>query len=211
MQPPPAYSRDIRPTQPRGLQDYGGSILRPSPSPHSLYATPNISQSPVTAVGTIIPPGRRYTLDVSSASTQPSTAYAIPPTYSPHGAEQLGPSVPQYASGYPYPQQGLMMPPSQPHYPYPIFPRGPTHSGMPGDAPLSMYGTASLQLPPIRPAPQRSFEPAMAQQQRQAQQLQHQQQRQVQESSQRSDDGTRLPDPKRPRMDIKGILHPRND
>ncbi len=169
----PGYSRTFRPLQAQPSYDPGRTQMRP-PSAYPMYAQPSISPSQATAMGSFIPP-RSY----------------------------MGPSMPvaqplsPYTGGYGYisPQEQMGMP--QQAYSNPIFPREP----LPPPQGSSMGYGSSLQLPPIRPAPERSpIDPALGQQQQMLPQDQS-----------GSSGTTRQPDPKRPKMDIQGILGPRND
>lgn len=78
---------------------------------------------------------------------------------------------------------------------------------MPGEPLSSLEGSASLQLPPIRTSPSTigPIDPAIAE----PQYRQGIQQSPRQEQPNK-DDGTQEPDPKRPKMDIQGILGPRD-
>ena len=171
----PGYSRTFRPLQAQPSYDQGRTQMRP-PSAYPMYAQPSVSPSQATAMGSFVP-SRSY-----MGSAMPMAHPQSP-----------------YAGGYgymsPHEQMGM---PQQP-YSNPIFPREPlpppqgSGMGMPG---------SSLQLPPIRPAPERSFiDPSLAQQHQQMQP----------QSRPGSTGDTRQPDPKRPKMDIQGILGPRND
>lgn len=190
----------------RPLQAYEPSRappLRGPPFQQSMYAQPSISPSPATALGTFVPPSRQY-------PPGPTPIPRHPPSPSPYSSQQSESAhqrpVASYSGGYNYPQpsQGQMGPPPPSHVPYstPIFPR---HSGGPGESLPPMHGPASLQLPPIRPVPTGPIDPAITQEPRQTI---PQSPRREQE---RTADGTQEPDPKRPKMDIQGILGPRHD
>lgn len=110
-----------------------------------------------------------------------------------------------YQGGYSYPspQEQMGMAPSQ-LYSNPIFPRSqlPAQQYDPG---VGMLGHPSLQLPPIRPAPERNpIDPALVQSGLGSQE----------QSPQEHSSGagtTRQSDQKRPRMDIQGILGPKHE
>lgn len=131
---------------------------------------------------------------------------------------QIGYGMPSYET-YPQPQSqprsypGYMPQqqygqPAPTNYTYSSYQRPAAVPPAPEEGPVGLYGTSSLQLPPILPAPQgQTVEPAMAQQQRHLQpQLQYY------TSEQPSEQGSsERPDAKRPRMDIGRILDSRND
>jgi len=195
--PPSAMQRSIRP-----LPSYDPSrpSVRPGPPFQPIYATPTISPSPATAMGTFISSGRAFQPSTGMPPSQPPGYHVIQPsTVNPPGPQN-------YQGGYQYPPPHGYMPPLPPQqYSNPIFPRPPAPQAT-DEPPMGMYGSTSLQLPPIRPAPQGShIDPAIAQQQRQ-----HAQQH-PREQQPGPDKSTREPDPKRPKMDIRGILGPRND
>ncbi|EXJ94331.1 hypothetical protein A1O1_02725 [Capronia coronata CBS 617.96] len=187
----------------RPLQAYDPS--RPplrGPPFQSMYAQPSISPSPAIALGTFIPPSRPY----------PSGPTPVPgpsrPPFSPQQSESSLRSVASYSTGYNYPPPPRQMgPPSHVTYSNPIFPRQPGSAPIPGGSLPPMQGPASLQLPPIRPAPPAAIDPAITQQQQPRQPVQPSPRQELE----RRGDGTQEPDPKRPKMDIQGILGPRHD
>lgn len=99
-------------------------------------------------------------------------------------------------------------------YPTPLFPR----RGMPSQTaaePMGYYGPPPVQLPPILPAPATTnMDPAMAQQQqRQYQSLEMpygQQQLGPRYATTQPTDSSDERDPKRPKMDMRNILGPRD-
>ena len=169
----PSYSRTFRPLQAQPSYDPGRTQMRP-PSAYPVYAQPSVSPSQTTAMGSFVHPSRPF-MGPSMQMAQPQSSYG--------------------SYGYMSPQQQMGM--QQQPYSNPIFPREP----LPSPQGTAMGYGSSLQLPPIRPAPERSpIDPALAQQQ------------QMQPQGQLGSGGTtRQPDPKRPKMDIQGILGPRND
>lgn len=203
----PAW-RDIRPILSRGVSDSGrGRMYPPGPSFSSMYAQPTIASSATTVMGTMTP------MDRSSYQLQPSQGQQAYPIQSPmgYGASSYQtyqqPQAP--ARNYPgYLSQQQYNPSAQASYTYASFQRPTAVLPIPEEGPVGLYGSSSLRLPPIRPAPQGQIvEPAMAQQQRQSQP-----QGQYYQAQQRSEQGrSEQPDSKRPRMDIRGILDPKND
>ena len=142
--------------------------------PYQPYGAPTISPSAATAMGTFAPSSRAYPGQMG-ASQAPYMQQPYAPSYGYYPGQEIGYAEPQYAN--------------------PIFPR--TQLPHPqAEASMGMPVSSSLQLPPIRPAPERSpIDPALAQQR---------------PPSTTSED-MRRPDPKRPRMDIQGILGPKHD
>ncbi|KIX04403.1 uncharacterized protein Z518_05271 [Rhinocladiella mackenziei CBS 650.93] len=187
------YQRNFRPLQ---AYDPTRSQVRGPPF-QSMYAQPSISPSSETAAGTFVPSSRQYQTGPTPLSAQ------SPSSYSPAQSEASIRSITSYTGGYTYPPQGQMGPPSQLPYSNPIFPRRPTPSSLPTESLPPLQSPSALQLPPIRRSPPGPIDPAIAQQP-----PQHTQEspRTDQESR---DDGTKEPDPKRPKMDIQGILGPR--
>ena len=128
----------------------------------------------------------------------------------PYGQGQPKPGQPPspyftYKTCYGYMHQEQMRAPPSQQYSNPIFPRS-QYRAPESETGMGMAGGSGVQLPPIRPAPERSLiDPALAQQQR------AQTQEQTSQGQSSSSDTTRQPDPKRPKMDIQGILGPRND
>jgi hypothetical protein len=180
------YARPFRPLQAQPTYDTSRSQLRPGQA-YGLYAAPSIGPSSATATGQFVPT-RGY--------GQPQQMHPQPPSpYAPSATQSARPIAP-------YPQMYGYPPPTTQSYSTPLFPRNQLP---PPSDPAS--STASLQLPPIRPAVQQrsSLDPALA----------HQEQRytpQAQMREQREGSGTtRQPDPKRPKMDIQGILGPKHD
>ena len=199
--------RDIRPTLSRGTSDSGRSMYPPGPSYSSMYAQPTLAPSGTTVMGTMTPMDR---MSYQGQAAHPQQAY---PMQSPIGygtpAFETYQQPHSAARNYPaYLSQQQYNPAPQANYNYPSFQRPAAVPPIPEEGPVGLYGNSSLQLPPIRPAPQGQIvEPAMAQQQRQSHA-----QGQYYPSEQRSEQGSsERPDPKRPRMDIRGILDPRND
>lgn len=92
-------------------------------------------------------------------------------------------------------------------YSNPIFPRPALHGSMPGETLPPFGGPSSLQLPPIRPTTLGPIDPAITQP-TQPSQPTHQAPQQLEGAQ---GDGTQEPDPKRPKMDIQGILGPKHD
>lgn len=184
---PAAYSRSFRPLQAQPQFDPSRTQIRPS-QPYQMYAPPSIQPSQATAMGSFMPSARQY-------GQQPQSPYMMSSSDAPRGPYQGGYS-------YPSPQEQMGMAPPQ-LYSNPIFPR----SQMPQqfDPGMGMMGHPSLQLPPIRPAPKRSpIDPALVQGGTASQE----------QSPQDQDSGAgmgRQPDPKRPRMDIQGILGPKHE
>ncbi|KAK5210926.1 hypothetical protein LTR99_004554 [Exophiala xenobiotica] len=191
---------------PGNLQRYRQLQVDPSRSapmrgpgfpPMPMYAPASISPSPATAAGTFTSPTRQYPPLGMSIPGQ------APPSYSPRHSDPPMRGVGGYV--YPYPHQGQMGPPPQMTYSNPIFPR-PTGMGSYSNETLPPFGgQASLQLPPIRPAPTGPIDPAITQQ------TQQQMQQTPQQAEDSRDDGTQERDPKRPKMDIQGILGPKHE
>jgi hypothetical protein len=206
-QPSSSTWRDIRPTMSRGVSDSGRSMYRPGPPFSSMYAQPSVASSATNAMGTMTPM-ERSSYQVPGSQTQ--NAYAMQsqmgygtPSYETYQPPQ---SQPRSYPGY-IPQQQYGQP-APTNYTYSSYQRPTPVPPVPEEGPVGLYGTSSLQLPPILPAPQgQTVKPAMAQQQRQPQpQLQYY------PSEQPSEQGSsERPDAKRPRMDIGRILDPRND
>lgn len=153
-------------------------------------------------------------------STSSSLSSVIPSPYSqPTGPEQYQRQPPLYTSGYPFP--GYQTEPATnnpPYYQAPILPRDQRPPPMPQNEPqMGSRVGSSLQLPPIRsPDYQIPLEPAFTPQPRPAMTPQQYPSQQSQQTSQptpagRTGSETREPDAKRPKMDIQGILGPRQD
>ncbi|ETI20805.1 hypothetical protein G647_07147 [Cladophialophora carrionii CBS 160.54] len=187
-------------------QGPGLTPLLPSPAPWfrsqqqgmpAYYPTPvqpSISSSLATAEGSFVPP----------SSGPYGIRPPILPGQSPSPYTSRAESTPQgtaYAS-YPFTPQGQ---PERSYYSNPIFPPQ-IPSTLPSEQLAPLQTSSALQLPPINfPAPSGLIDPAIVQQPAQSTRPSP---RGGQESR---DDGTQEPDPKRPKMDIKGILGPRND
>lgn len=176
--------------------------LLPQPTPPrfsypSAYAPPSIGHSPALALG------------------QMASARDLPRIPQNHSTSESPYTMPAGAS----PQYGYYQPQGMASQPYPgaIFPRSSTSQQIPTDAPSGYYGTSSLQLPPILPAPAgSSMRPALAQQHQYPQTMgqSHQQsspheQHYGQGAQQQSRASEQERDFKRPKMDIQGILGPR--
>lgn len=189
------HSRSFRPLQAQPAYDPSRSHFRPG-QPYGLYAAPSIGPSSAIATGHFIP-ARSY-----------GQGHQLPPQppspYAPNTGPPSRPIAP-YPQAYGYPSVDPMRPPTTQIYSTPLFPRSqlpPPHT----DLTSSAVGNSGLQLPPIRPAVQRSsIDPILTQQEpRYSQQASSQDQRE-------GSGTTRQPDPKRPKMDIQGILGPKHD
>lgn len=177
--------------------------LLPSPNtglPFPSYAQPTIAQSMAIASGQFAhPPPPSFPSITNQLPPQPPTA-----TYPYPSHMTAYPSYPHY-------QASVVHPPSAQHYPAPLFPR---QVGSLPPAPPPGYTAQGLLLPPILPAPARAtLDPAYAQPARPGgptarppnmPQPNFGQQGRYQGQSEGDER-----DPKRPRMDIQGILHPR--
>ncbi len=198
-----------------------GDLQRPhmslAPSSFGMYAPPSVSSSYATASGTTYYPSAQRPPSSSSSlpSSQPPSPYYQTPSA---GASPEGPF--QTARGYGRRHGGQtptqeFYPPTAGPYHVSLFPRPSAQQPAPSEVPASVYTpqqsiAPELQLPPIRPAPPGAYtNPAMAQQQQR--QAQQQQERDSQMPGRAGDNGTRQPDPKRPRMSLGDIVHPRND
>lgn len=166
----------------------------PYPSP---YARPSIAQSTATAQGQF------------SSSHRP---LSFPPT------AQQAPMIPQCGPQEPGPMygfatarhHGIAYPSSD--YPNPLFPRRPVASQQYPNPTAGDYGAPPLQLPPIRPAPPgTNIDPAVAQQQRHFQPHleQYGQPASSRVPASHSGGDSEERNLKRPKMDIRGILGPR--
>ena len=167
---------------------------RAAPSYQAMYAQPTVSPSHATATGTMSRP--LYTELPRTSQSQ----YPYPMAQS-AGTGTLGsdPSR-QYAGNYQYLASSEQAA-SQSSRHFSLFPRTTSQpQPMVQASSRASYGQmqgmpSDLRLPPIQPAPPGgSIDPAMAQQQRHAQQ----QSRGEQQGS--PGDGTRQPDPKRPKI-----------
>ena len=165
----------------------------PYPPP---YAQPSIAHSTATAQGRFSSSHRPPSFP--STVLQPHMIHQAPPPQGPaYGYAPTGHQGPVYSSS---------------EYPNPLFPRRPLTSQPYTNPPQGTYGSAPYQLPPILPAPPgTNIDPAIAQQQRHfpMQPEQPSQQFLPRPSALQPGDGTEDRDPKRPKMDIKGILGPR--
>lgn len=237
-QPAARFPQGLRPIQTDLPRDTNRPI-RPTKPPHqAFYTTSSLPSGRSASVGATPSTSGTYSRESPLLSSQSQTVYsAASSTLAGTAPETAARAALTYGSPYNYGAHLLQMPPpTQPPYPYSIFPRSSTPGTTPVSNTSTVYPNSSLQLPPILPAPQGSpREPAMAQQQRQNQQqgymqrmpqqqhqhqheplgpsqsrLSHDQQQHYQQTdSPRSDDSsTRQPQAKRPRMDIKGILDP---
>jgi hypothetical protein len=197
--------------------DFQRPQMPPAPSSFGTYAPPSVSSSYATVSGTTYTPAARRPASSSSSlysSQPPSPHYQTPSAgTSPEGPYQ---STRGYRGDYGFqtPTQDFH-PQSTGPYNVSLFPRSSAQQQAPFEAPASVYApqqsiAPELQLPPIRPAPPGAYtNPAMAQQQQR--QAQQQQERDTRAPGRPSDNGTRQPDPKRPRMSLGNIVNPRND
>lgn len=167
----------------------------------AMYAQPSVSPSHATAVGTFVPSSQSYSVvGPGSISAQ------SPASYNNSSPESSMRPMTTYSSPYSFPPfQSHMGPPTS--YSNPIFPRTLTTSSMPGESLSTLEGPAGLQLPPIRTSPLGvgPIDPAISEPP-----YRQGVQRSPREEQPNRDEGTREPDPKRPRMDIRGILGPRD-
>lgn len=165
---------------------------RGSQGPPSYYPTaPRVSISPslATAEGTFIPSAAQYAPRPQAVPGQSHSSYTSQ-------VESVSRMAPYSGYNYPHPQ-------SQPgrYVSNPIFPASQP-SNLPSEhLPPLQPSSSYLELPPIRSQPSGPIDPAIVQQSRTGG-------RGEQESR---DDGTQEPGAKRPKMDIKGILGPRNE
>lgn len=186
----------ILPSAPSSIYGHGRSSSRTSlyGGLQSPYAAPSVAPSPMTATATGFSYSTRPQSTSSNISTQPPSPYIAHPGYLSQGL----PRQSQSFTGYSY--HPVEMPPNtQALYPSPIFPREQMAQTVHGEGQYH----AGLQLPPIRPSQRSPVDPTMLQQTNPAQTSQHQ------DPSRRQGSGER--DPKRPKMDIQGILGPRHD
>ena len=148
-----------------------------------------------TAEGTFIPSSAgRFAAPPPLLAPQPPSPYAS-------RAETMT-QTPAYAS-YNYPPLGQIGAPT--NYTNPIFPRLPS-STLPYEQLPRLQTSSAVQLPPINlPAPSGLIDPAIVQQPTLSTQPS------PRGDQERRDNGTQEPDPKRPKMDVQGILGPRND
>ncbi|KIY01753.1 uncharacterized protein Z520_01891 [Fonsecaea multimorphosa CBS 102226] len=184
------------------LRPYAGPTSRLGQAPRSaftLHAAPSISPSLAMAEGTFIP----------SSSRQYHGGLAPMPGQAPSSYNTSQPESTfrpmSYGGSYNYPAQQGQLGPAY-YTPNPIFSRPPSSLSSEQLPPLST--SSSLQLPPILPAPPAPpapIDPAIVQQ--------HPQQTLPSPRGQQGsrNEGTQEPDAKRPKMDIQGILGPRNE
>lgn len=182
-------ARSFRPLQAQPPYDPTRSQYYP-PQRYSLYASPSIGPSTATATGQFYPPS-------SYAQNQPP----YPPGSS---ARPLAPYPPPAPANYGYSNEPMRSQP-QTGYSTALFPRTqyppPAHA-MPGPGGPSQ----SLQLPPIRPTSERtSIDPSLASA------ADTRTQQPPPQPARGGTGTTRQPDPKRPKMDIQGILGPKHD
>lgn len=184
---------------PSAASGYPPLLPQPTPRPMSMYgfpsqyATPSVAQSSATAVGQF-----SHQRHSSYSSVPAGPLFTLPPSMPPHY---------QYA-----PQPQGVMPLSQ-SYGSSLFPRTIPQQQDSTPANPGYYDTSSLQLPPILPVPQGpQTDPTTLQQQSQypppvtgVEQTTGQLRPPIisRPSHER--------DPKRPRMDIGDVLHPRHD
>ncbi|OAP64876.1 hypothetical protein AYL99_00848 [Fonsecaea erecta] len=192
MYPPTAGYPPLRP--------YAAPTSRlgqPRSSVLTLHAPPSISPSLAMAEGTFVPPSsRQYHGGLAPMPGQAS------PSYNPAQPESTFRSM-SYGAGYNYPSQPGQVGPPGYYAPSPIFPRPPSSLSSEQLPPLST--SSSLQLPPILPALSGPIDPAIVQQ------LPPQTLPSPRGQQGSRGEGTQEPDPKRPKMDIQGILGPRNE
>ncbi|KAK5955792.1 hypothetical protein OHC33_003433 [Knufia fluminis] len=172
-----------------------GRMLYPSP-----YGQPSIAQSTATARGQFSSSQRPLSFPSTSSTNQ--QAHMAPQAVAPAQGPMYG-----YANtgqpGMPYPSSD---------YPNPLFPRRPVAPHSYSHPAAGHYGMPQLQLPPILPAPPGiNVDPAIAQQQRhfQPQHVPYGQPASSRPAASQPGRGSEERDPKRPKMDIQGILGPR--
>lgn len=183
------FGRHFRPLQAQPTYDPNRTHWRPGAA-YPTYGAPTISPSQASAIGTFIPSSQGYGSGHGMGMSQSPSAYMH------HAA-----SYPTAGYSFYQPSQPDMGYGASQHYANPIFPRSQLPHPQP-EVTMGMAGPSSLQLPPIRPAAERtSIDPALAQQHPSG----------ASPQDPRMLGSTRQPDPKRPKMDIQGILGPRND
>ncbi|KAL2429815.1 hypothetical protein ABEF94_012117 [Exophiala dermatitidis] len=191
----------------RPLQAYDPSRGPPLRGPpfQSMYAPPSISPSPATALGTFVPSSRQYP---SVPAPIPGSGQAPLPGHGPQPPDPALRPIASYSGGYSYPPpQGQMGPPSHMPFANPIFPRPPERgTAYHRESLPPLQGQASLQLPPIRPSAAAPIDPAITQPPGATAQPPLRAERGGREEGTHDE-----PDPKRPKMDIQGILGPRHD
>jgi hypothetical protein len=184
--------RSFRPLQAHPPYDPTRSQFQPS-QPYGLYAAPSVGPSTATAMGQF----------VQSRSYPPSSYAPAPPPYAGPGPSTR--AIAPYPPNYGYSNEPLRAAPPT-GYPGALFPRTQYPPPPPHGPLASGGGSPSLQLPPIRPTSDRpSVDPSLTG----AADVRTQQY--PPESSRGGVGTTRQPDPKRPKMDIQGILGPRHD
>lgn len=187
----------------RAVPSSGLVPILPTPTPSRMpygatpYGRPSVGPSLATAQGQFSASQRPFSFP--SGQPQPRMiASAQQPNLSSYGYG----SNPQLSSSYP---------PAE--YPTPLFPRRDAPPQTAAES-MSYYGPPTYQLPPILPAPpSTNLDPAMAQhrqRQYQSQDINYAQQPFAtgyapSQSSRASDER----DPKRPKMDMRNILGPR--
>lgn len=176
--------------------------LLPTPTPSRVpyapsYAPPSIAQSSATAHGSF-----------SSSHRPLSFPHAQPQITQ---TSQIGPSMSAPSYGYTAAPQPMQTYPTS-DYPTPLFPRRIDPSQPFANPPTPGYGIAPLQLPPILPAPPgTNIDPAMAQQNRYSllQGMQHAQSAPPRAPLTQTTSESEERDAKRPKMDMRNILGPR--
>lgn len=199
-----------RPLQP---QEGFGPPFRHGPGSHTAYAPPTVSQSSIGAIGTMIPPPQSFPRDLAPAGPQSVGSFLSQMTAygsTARPGQDSQPAQPAWTT-YTNPPPPPPPPPSstQAPYHYSLFPRATGISptiNMAG--PEGGYHASSLRLPPILPAPAGPYSEIAAV----PQPLSRLQPAAPATSGPPGpESASRQRDHKRPRMDIKGILAPRND
>ncbi|RVX67655.1 hypothetical protein B0A52_08184 [Exophiala mesophila] len=167
------------------------------PFPPIMYAPPSVSPTHITATGTFTSPTPQY-------SSGPTSIGQAPGSYHPPQTDPLRP-LSSYSGMSNYPPLHNQIPPHQTHYSNPIFSRPSLPQSSVGDSLPPLHGPGSLQLPPIRQsAPIGPIDPAISEQQNRPQS------QQSTRGEQGRRDRSQEPQAKRPKMDIQGILGPRD-
>ena len=197
------FMRSIR----SGHQDSARPSFRPTTSHQTIYPAPTVSQSPATAMGIMATSRHSYTRDTPPGAVQSLNQY-----HRASGGYAVGSLVPEQPTSQMYwgsyggmtqaaPAQHYVPSTQGPSYAYPPFARTSAGEFMASEPTPNMYAS-TLQLPPIRPAPgSTATEPTLAQQQRYTGFP-----TQYNPEPSPINGSSEQPDPKRPRMDIKGIL-----
>lgn len=189
------YSRSFRPLQAQPPPSYDPTRSQYAPpQQYGLYAAPSVGPpSSAQAMGQFVP-SRSYG---PGPTAQPPSAWS---TAAGPSARPLAPYPPTY--GY---SSDAMRPPPPSGYSTALFPR--THLPPPPTEQMGIAGvSSSLQLPPIRSAGDRSpIDPSLA-----APNL-SQPQDYTSDPARGGTGTTRQPNPKRPKMDIQGILGPKHE